>query len=203
MFRNPWFTLVLGLVAGLTLGYVLAERQPVPPAKAVRLGLNPAAGQTEALPEGHPPVEGQSAAASQQLRQQVSEIEGLLAANPDDPKLMAAMGNVYFDASRWDDARVWYERSLAIAPDDVDVLTDLAVAFRNLEKPQQTIELLDRAIALSPDHWQAWYNKVVVYQFDLHEHDQAAAALRQLQQMKQQDPAIPDLSAIEREVNGG
>jgi Flp pilus assembly protein TadD len=203
MFRNPWFTFVLGLMAGLMLGYVFAERQPVPPARAVRLGLDPAAAQSEALPEGHPPVEGQSAAASQQLRQQVSEIEGLLAANPDDPKLMAAMGNVYFDASRWNDARVWYERSLAVAPDDVDVMTDLAVSFRNLEQPQKTIEMLDRAIALSPDHWQAWYNKVVVYQFDLHEHDQAKAALRQLQQLKQQNPAIPDLSAIEKEVFGG
>ncbi len=203
MFRNPWFTLVLGLVAGLTLGYVFAERQPVPPAKAVKIGVSPAAGQTEALPEGHPPVEGQSAAASQQLRQQVAEIEGLLAANPDDPKLMAAMGNVYFDASRWNEARTWYERSLAIAPEDVDVLTDLAVVFRNLEQPQQTIGLLDRALALSPDHWQAWYNKVVVYQFDLHEHDQAAEALRRLQQLKEQNPAIPDLSAIAREVLGG
>jgi len=203
MFRNPWFTLVMGLVAGLTLGYVFAERQPVPPAKAMRIGINPAGGQTEALPEGHPPVEGQTAAASQQLRQQVGEIEGLLAANPNDPKLLAAMGNVYFDASRWNEARTWYERSLEVAPDDVDVLTDLAVVFRNLEQPQLTIEMLDRAIALSPDHWQAWYNKVVVYQFDLHEHDQAATSLARLKELKEQNPAIPDLSAIEREVTGG
>ena len=54
-----------------------------------------------------------------------------------------------------------------------------------------------------PDHWQALYNKVVVYQFDLHEHDQAAASLARLKELKQQNPAIPDLSAIEREVNGG
>lgn len=203
MFRNPWLTLVLGLMVGLILGYVFAEQQPVPPAKALRQGINPTAGQNESLPDGHPPVEGQTAAASQQLRQQVSEIEGLLAANPDDPKLLAAMGNVYFDASRWNEARVWYERSLAIAPNDVDVITDLAVSFRNLEQPQRTIELLDRAIALAPDHWQAWYNKVVVYQFDLHEHDQAAESLNRLKDLKQQNPAIPDLSAIEREVTGG
>lgn len=203
MFRNPWFTSVLGLMIGLILGYVFAEQQPVPPAKALRQGMNPAAGQNEALPEGHPPVEGQTAAASQQLRQQVGEIEGLLAANPDDPKLMAAMGNVYFDASRWNEARVWYERSLAVAPDDVDVITDLAVAYRNLQQPQQTIELLDRALGLAPDHWQALYNKVVVYQFDLHEHDEAAEALGRLKQLKEQNPAIPDLSAIEREVLGG
>ncbi len=203
MFRNPWLTLVLGLMAGLILGYIFAEQQPVPPAKALKQGIDPAAGQNEALPDGHPPVEGQTAAASQQLRQKVGEIEGLLTANPDDPKLLAAMGNVYFDASRWNEARVWYERSLAVAPNDVDVITDLAVSFRNLEQPQRTIELLDQAIALAPDHWQAWYNKVVVYQFDLHEHDQAAESLNRLKELKQQNPAIPDLSAIEGEVTGG
>jgi tetratricopeptide (TPR) repeat protein len=203
MFRNPWFTLVFGLMAGLVLGYMFAERQSVPPAKAVRLGINPAGGQNEPLPDGHPPVEGQSAAATQQLRQQVGEIEGLLAANPEDPKLLAAMGNVYFDASRWNEARGWYEKSLAVAPNDVDVITDLAVSLRNLQQPQQTIELLDRALALAPDHWQALYNKVVVYQFDLHEHDNAAEALSRLQELKQQNPAIPDLTAISKEVLGG
>ena len=41
MHRNPWFTLILGLIVGLIIGYVLAERQAVPPAKAIRLGLSP------------------------------------------------------------------------------------------------------------------------------------------------------------------
>jgi tetratricopeptide (TPR) repeat protein len=184
-------------------GYVLAEQQPVPPAKAVRLGINPNAAAGEAMPEGHPPVEGQGAAASQQLRQQVAEIEGLMEANPDDPRLMAAMGNVYFDASRWNEARVWYERSLGIEAQNVDVITDLAVVYRNLQQPARTIELLDTAIGLEPNHWQAWYNKVVVYQFDLHEHDAAGEALRRLQALKQDNPQIPDLSGLEKEVFGG
>jgi tetratricopeptide (TPR) repeat protein len=203
MVRNPWFTLVLGLMVGLVLGYVLAEQQPIPPAKAVRLGINPTAAADDGLPDGHPPVEGQNAAASQQLRQQVAEIEGLLESNPDDPRLMAAMGNVYFDSNLWNEARVWYERSLGIEAQDVNVLTDLAVVYRNLQQPQRTIELLDEAISLQSDHWQAWYNKVVVYQFDLHQHDAAGEALRRLQQLKQGNPQIPDLSGLEKEVFGG
>ena len=35
MQRNPWFTLVVGIIAGLVLGYLLAERQTIPPAKAM------------------------------------------------------------------------------------------------------------------------------------------------------------------------
>ena len=205
MHRNPWFTLILGLMAGLIIGYVLAERQPVPPAKAIRLGLNPqaAAQQGEELPEGHPPINGASGADAQRLRQQVAEIEGLLAANPNDAGLMAAMGNVYFDASRWSDARVWYEKALQISSGDPNILTDLAVVCRNLGEFDRSIELLDQAIAIESDHWQAWYNKVVVYQFDLHRHDDAAAALKTLQELKKSNSSIPDLAGLEKEVLGG
>jgi tetratricopeptide (TPR) repeat protein len=204
MHRNPWFTLILGLMVGLIIGYVVAERQPVPPAKAIRLGLGPqtAAQQGGEMPEGHPPVDGVSAADAQRLRQQVAEIEGLLAANPDDAGLLAAMGNLYFDASRWPEAREWYEKSLQVSSGDPNVITDLAVVNRNLGDFQRTIELLDQAIAINPTHWQAWYNKVVVYQFDLHEHDAAADALRTLQELKKSNSAIPDLSGLESEVFG-
>ena len=203
MYRNPWFTLILGLIVGLIIGYVLAERQAVPPAKAVRLGLSPqaAAQQGDELPDGHPPVDGASGADVQRLRQQVAEIEGLLATSPNDAGLMAALGNVYFDASRWPDARDWYEKALRISSGDPNILTDLAVVYRNLGDFQRSIELLDQAIAIDSDHWQAWYNKVVVYQFDLHQHDDAAEALKILQELKNSNSSIPDLSGLEGEVH--
>ena len=203
MHRNPWFTLMLGLIVGLIIGYVLAERQAVPPAKAVRLGLSPqaAAQQGDELPNGHPPVDGASGADVQRLRQQVAEIEGLLATSPNDAGLMAALGNVYFDASRWPDARDWYEKALQISSGDPNILTDFAVVYRNLGDFQRSIELLDEAIAIDSGHWQAWYNKVVVYQFDLHQHDDAAEALKTLQELKKSDSSIPDLSGLEGEVH--
>ena len=203
MYRNPWFTLALGLMVGLVFGYVLAERQPVPPGKALRLGAGAAASQTEALPEGHPPVDDSSGAGAQRMRQQVSEIQGLLDADPEDAGLMAAMGNVYFDASRWEEASGWYEKSLALSPGDPNIMTDLAVVYRNLGRSQESLELLDQVIAVSPDHWQAWYNKVVVLNFDLHEHDAAAAALDRLKELQRTNQDIPDLSGLEKEIQGG
>jgi tetratricopeptide (TPR) repeat protein len=202
MYRNPWFTLILGLMVGLVIGYVIAEQQPVPPGKALRLGAPPSTAQGDELPDGHPPVEGSSGAEAQRIRQQVAELEGLLASAPDDPGLMAAMGNVYFDANRWQDAREWYEKSLQISSGDPNILTDLAVVYRNLGEPQRAIEFLDEAIAINADHWQAWYNKVVVYHFDLHEHDAATDALRTLQDLKKSNSRMPDLSSLEQEVLG-
>jgi len=203
MYRNPWFTLILGLMVGLVIGYVIAEQQPVPPGKALRLGAPPPTGQGDELPDGHPPVEGSSPAETQRIRQQVAEIEGLLASAPDDSGLMAALGNVYFDANRWQDAREWYEKSLQISTGNPNILTDLAVVYRNLGEPQRAIELLDQAIAIDAAHWQAWYNKVVVNNFDLHEHDAAIDALRTLQDLKKDNSRIPDLSSLEKDVHGG
>jgi tetratricopeptide (TPR) repeat protein len=116
---------------------------------------------------------------------------------------MAAMGNVYFDAGRWEEARGWYEKSLALSPGDPDIMTDLAVVFRNLGRPQESVELLDQVITTNPDHWQAWFNKIVVLNFDLHEHDAAADALKSLKELKKTNAAIPDLSGLEKDVLGG
>ncbi len=201
MHRNPWFTLVIGLMAGLVLGYVFAERQAVPPAAAQ---ARPAAAVQPGLPEGHPPIDSTASAnpEQQRLQQQATELQQLLAQNPGDPRLMVALGNLYFDAGRWQEARLWYERALEREAGDPNVVTDLAVVYRNLEQPERSLELLDQAIQTSPDHWQAWYNRVIVLHFDLHRHDEAAQALARLKAIASANPEVPDLSALERDVLG-
>jgi len=187
-------------MVGLVLGYVLAERQQVPPAKAAARQQAAGGGQ-QGLPEGHPPV-GATNAGAQGLAAQAAELEGLLARTPNDPRLMVGLANLYFDAGRWTEARMWYERAMELGGGDPNVITDLAVVYRNLQQPERSLALLDQAIGIDPDHWQAVYNKVVVLHFDLHRHDEAAAALARLKEIKSSNPEVPDLSAIEAEVMG-
>jgi tetratricopeptide (TPR) repeat protein len=205
MVKNPWFTLVIGLMAGLALGYVLAERQSIPPGKALRRGMVPPTNPAADLPEGHPPI-GQGEGMSPEARrfgEQIAEMETLLAQNPGDTGLMVALGNANFDAQRWQEARMWYERALGDERNvNPDVITDLAVVYRNLKQPKRSLELLERAISLDDDHWQAWYNKVVVMHFDLHDHDGARRALDRLQVIAAGNPQVPDLEPIRREVMG-
>jgi tetratricopeptide (TPR) repeat protein len=202
--KNPWFTLVLGAMVGLVLGYVLAERQQVPPAKAAARPQAAGGAQQGGLPEGHPPINATSAGGgeAQRLAAQAAELESLLARTPNDPRLMVALGNLYFDAGRWPDSRQWYERALQIEGGDPNVITDLAVVYRNLQQPERSLALLDQAIGIAPDHWQAVYNKLIVLHFDLHRHDEAAAALARLKEIKATNPDVPDLSKIEAEVTG-
>jgi tetratricopeptide (TPR) repeat protein len=200
MTKNPWFTLILGLIVGLAFGYVLAERQAVPPARAMAAS----GAQGDALPQGHPPVaaSGTEIASSQRAREQAAEIEEMLVQNPGDTRLMVALGNLYYDASQWSLARTWYEKAIAGGGSDPDVETDLAVVYRNLGEAELALDALERVVDSVPDHWQALYNKVVVLHFDLHRHDEAAAALAKLKELAASDSSVPDLSGLEAEVLG-
>jgi len=200
MLKNPLVTLVLGLMFGIVVGYMMAESQAVPPPAATGSVSRP--GGTAGLPEGHPPIDGQTGGATAAVERQVGELRRLLEANPGDVRLMVSIGNLYFDAENWPQARIWYERALESEPGDPDVLTDLAVVYRNLQQPERALELLDRAVEIRSDHWQAWYNRVVVLHFDLHRHEAAAEALGRLETLAESDPSIPDLTPLRREVVG-
>jgi len=201
MLKNPWFTLILGLMVGLAVGYLLAEMQPVPPARVPVTGGG-GESTTGALPEGHPPVPEQGQAAAS-VASQSRELQQLLEQNPEDSRLLIALGNLHFDAGDWPDARAWYERALEVGAENPDVITDLAVVYRNLKQPERALENLDRAIQLAPEHWQAWHNKVVILQFDLHLHDEAAQALERLEEIGRSNPAVPDLSSLQQQIRGG
>jgi len=211
MFKNPWFTLLIGLMVGLALGYMFAEGQSVPPGKALRLGAPQTAAQTDGLPEGHPPIDESVANPETKFFEtQVAEIQSLMAQNPSDVGLMVSLADAYFELARatgrenhWQEARGWYERAMTEGRgNDADVVTDLAVVLRNMGQYERSLELLDRAIAGDPDHWQAWFNKVIIMNFDLHDHDGAREAFVRLKSIAADNPEVPDLSRIEQEISG-
>ncbi len=211
MFKNPWFTLLIGLMVGLALGYVFAEGQPIPPGKALRLGAPQTAAQAGGMPDGHPPIGAdQTGSETKFFEQQIAEIQGLMAQNPSDVGLMVSLADAYFELARatgrehdWQEARGWYERAMTEGRgNDPDVLTDLSVVLRNTGQFERSLELLDRAIAVEPDHWQAWFNKVIVMNFDLHDHEGAREAFARLKSLAADNPEIPDLTRLEQEVSG-
>ena len=211
MFKNPWFTLVIGLMVGLAVGYVVAERQPIPPGKAMRLNTPPGQTQGQGLPGGHPPLEsGGSGSEAQFFQEQIAEIQGLMAQSPDDPGLSVAMGDAYFELARttmkpeqWREAGAWYDKAMNQGRgNDPNVMTDLAVIHRNLQEFDRSVELLDRAIAVDSQHWQAWFNLVIIKNFDLHDHDGAREAFVRLKAIADENPQVPDLSQIETEIMG-
>jgi len=197
MFKNPFFTAVVGLMAGLVFGYVLAEQQSVPPAKAMQRMAAATAPDPMSQPEQ---AEAATSEKTRDVEAEASRLRDLLAKNPEDSALMRALGNLYFDASRWEEARIWYEGVLEKTPDDVDVETDLAVVYRNVQRPDQALSLLQKVVREDPGHWQGWYNLVVVLHFDLHQHEEALQALGKLEALAKDDSSMPDISDLASKV---
>ncbi len=191
MTKNPWLMFVGGLMIGLVLGYVVAERQTVPPA----VSLAPPSAASQPSVAQNPVSQG-----GFEVERQVSQIRNLLANNPGDSSLLVALGNIYFDAKRWEEARLSYEEALETIPDDVNVLTDLAVVYRNIDNPERALEILAHVLELAPEHWQAVYNRVIVLHFDLHLHDEAVEALGVLEQLALSNSQIPDLTGLASQV---
>jgi cytochrome c-type biogenesis protein CcmH/NrfG len=49
--------------------------------------------------------------------------------NPNDAETRVQLGNLYFDAERYDEATRWYEQAIKVDPKNVNASTDLGIAY--------------------------------------------------------------------------
>ena len=132
------------------------------------------------------------------------QLEGLVAKlaqqvdrSPDDAKGWMLLARSYYVLGRYPEAARAYERAVALAPGDADLLADYADALgvtqgRSLEgKP---FELARRALEIDPDHWKA-LALAGTAAFERKDYRQAVAYWERLQRL------VPPDSEIGRSVN--
>jgi cytochrome c-type biogenesis protein CcmH/NrfG len=140
----------LCLLVGIAAGYLI--RGPV----------QTAATTTSAAPT---PVMGGAGAQQQPTPEQMKHMADTQAApllqrlqsTPRDPKLLADIGNVYYDAQTYPDAIQYYRQSLAIK-DDPNVHTDMATAMFYMGDPDGAIAELQKVLKADPTHASALFN---------------------------------------------
>lgn len=145
------------LVAGFLAGIVFSAFQE--PAEA------PVA--TGRPPMQAPVTERQSGVIPPEQAKQIMSLEKELTENPKNADALVALGNIWFDNNQPAKAIDAYEKYLAIRPNDPNVLTDLGVMYRRAGQPEKAIASFNKAIAADPRHEQSYFNKGVVYFFDL------------------------------------
>lgn len=129
----------------------------------------------------------------------IEELERAVVRDPENPKLLTALGNAWFDREDWDRAIAAYEKALRKAPEDAGLLSDLGAAYRNRGKFRRAVSLFERARKSDPDHWQSLLNLVLVHTYDLKD---PAAAQRSFDELKRRYPQIPDLDRIQERISG-
>ena len=113
---------------------------------------------------------------------------------PNDPELLVNIGNQYYDNHDYGKAVEYYQRSLQIRPENVDVRTDMGTAIWYGGNPQEAIREYETSLKYEPNHPQTLFNMGIVKWQG--EHD-GRAALEAWQKLLQEDPAYPDRQKLE------
>ncbi|MBD9469273.1 tetratricopeptide repeat protein [Pseudoxanthomonas sp. PXM01] len=96
------------------------------------------------------------------LDEAVAQLEAELKKQPNEPEGWRLLGKSYAALQRYGDAQKAFERAVQLLPTDADLLVEAAQArlFANPERKldAEAIALLDKAIAINPDHQRAlWF----------------------------------------------
>lgn len=96
------------------------------------------------------------------LDEAVAQLEAELKKQPNEPEGWRLLGKSYAALQRYGDAQKAFERAVQLLPTDADLLVEAAQArlFANPERKldAEAIDLLDKAIAINPDHQRAlWF----------------------------------------------
>jgi tetratricopeptide (TPR) repeat protein len=90
------------------------------------------------------------------------------------------LGNLYFDAERYEDAIAWYSEALKIAPDNANVSTDLGVSYYYTNQPDRALTQFDHSLKVNPDHAKTLLNIGIVKAFGKQDLEGARQAWEQL-----------------------
>jgi len=149
-----------GLIAGWTIGVQQAERSPATP-----LAAAPAA----------------AASAPALLDQdRVRTLEGIAERDAENVEVRVQIGNLYYDAERFELAAPWYEQALELNPSDVNVSTDLGVAYYQMNQPEKALEQFAYSLQVDPGHVKTLLNVGIVRAFGTQDLEGATEAWRQV-----------------------
>ena len=173
---------LFGLIAGWVIGAQQGAARPAP-AAASQASNAPAAAAPRA------PVLDET---------QVAALKSVAEREPKNVQSRAQLANLYFDADRYDEAIKWYGEALALAPDDVNVITDLGVCYYYTNRPDKALELFNRSLELNPKHTKTLLNVGIVKAFGKQDLPGASEAWQQVLKIA---PNSPEAQAAKRALD--
>lgn len=167
---------IAGVAFGLIAGWIIGSQQASPrqPAAAA-----PAAASAPANTSTRAAVLDEA---------QVNALKSRAEREPTAAEPRVQLGNLYFDAERYDDAARWYMEALKLAPKDVNVSTDLGVCYYYTNQPDKALAQFDNSLKLDPKHVKTLLNVGVVRAFGKQDLDGATKAWEQVIQLAPDSP---------------
>ena len=172
---------ISGMFFGVLLGWILGSQQVSGP------GGSPA-----------PPPAAASQAPPLDL-ERAADLERQATARPDDAKVRADLGDLYFEAQRHDLAIPWYERALKINRSNPQVHTDLALSLFYTNENDRALKQIDAALAIDPRHLKALLSQGFIRAFGKQD---LAGAVKSWEQVIAVDPSSVEAGEARRQIDG-
>ncbi len=188
---------IAGALFGLLCGWMLGAQGAAPPAGPVAQAASASAAPSPST-QGGQQAQGRTATPVDERR--VQELEAQAQQNPKDAQPRTQLGNIFFDAERYPDAVKWYEASLAVAPANSDVSTDLAVSYYYTNQTDKALAQFARSLEIDPKHTKTWLNLGIVRAFGKQDLTGAAEAWKQVVALA--PPDAPEARAARQALEG-
>jgi tetratricopeptide (TPR) repeat protein len=180
---------VAGILFGLIAGWVIGSQQAPPRQTAPA----PQAASTPATPST---TAAAPAAALDETK--VNAFKQVADRDPKNVEARVQLGNLYFDAERYQEAITWYTEAVNLAPNDVNVSTDLGVCYYYTNQPDKALEQFSRSLKIDPKHAKTLLNVGIVKAFGKQDLD---GALQAWQQVIAVSPDSPEGQAAKRALD--
>jgi tetratricopeptide (TPR) repeat protein len=179
---------VAGVLFGLIAGWIIGSQQGA---------SRPAAAPTASAQQA-PAAAGTTARAAVLDETQVQALKTVAERDATNAAPRVQLGNLYFDAERYDEAIKWYGEAIKLAPNDVNVSTDLGVSYYYANQPDRALQQFDQSLKLDPKHAKTLLNVGIVKAFGKQDLDGAGEAWKQVIAMA---PDSPEGQAAKRALD--
>ena len=178
---------VICLLIGVPVGYLLRGPATPAPAAMVQQAAEAPTGMQQA-PAGMPQAQGPQAPQKmpsldemkQMADKQAAPLMAQLKSSPKDPKLLAQIGEIYQMTHQFKKAIEYYNRSLAIDPENVPVRTVMASCMYYEGDVDDALAQLQKALSYDPKHGGTLMNIGIIKWKSKNDADGAVAAWEQL-----------------------
>jgi len=149
---------VICLVVGVALGYLLRGSEP----GAVSPSQAPQTASAEPGPAGMqqqmPSLDDLKRMADTQAAPLIEKLKS----DPNNPGLLASIGNYYYDAQQYPTAINYYQQSLKLEPANANVRTDMATALWYTGDADTAISEFKKSLSYEPNKANTLFNLGVV-----------------------------------------
>ena len=142
------------LLLGVALGYLFrGSASPAAAQAAAATTAQPASGQPGQTQQYQPDPAVQAA-----LAQAAAPLLEAVKKDPKDFDSLVKLGNLYYDGKQFPSAIQYYERALAIHPENPDVRTDMGTAYWYMGDAEKALAAMETSLKYRPGHPQTLFN---------------------------------------------